>query len=74
MAGEYQLAQKFLDDGLEAARNDNGMDDEVFARAMMYQLLEHNKTSRTNEDMIGELEQHIRSIQDEGDAVITRGC
>ncbi len=74
MAGEYQLAQKLLETGLESARDDGGMDEETFARAMMYQVIEHNQTSRTGQDIISELEQHIRVIEDGGDSVITRGC
>jgi hypothetical protein len=50
------------------------MDKVTFARAMMYQLIEHNKATRTEKDIIGELEQHILSIEDGGNAVITRGC
>ena len=41
---------------------------------VMYQLIEHNKTCRTGKDIIGELEQIVRTIEDEGDSVITRGC
>lgn len=74
MAGEYQLAQKLLDSGMESAKKDEGMDEVTFARAMMYQLLEHNKESRTEKDVISELEQYIRDIEDSGEAVITRGC
>jgi hypothetical protein len=74
MAGEYQLAQKMIDQGLEAARAENGMDEDTFARAMMYQLIEHNQSNRTGKDIISELEQHIRVIEDGGDSVITRGC
>jgi hypothetical protein len=73
MAGEYQLAQKVLDSGIESARDNDGMDEITFARALMYQLLEHNKKTREDKDIIGELEQHIRSIQDGGESVITRG-
>ena len=74
MAGEYQLAEQKLQEGLESARDDRGMDEETFARAMMYQLMEYNKANRSGQDIIGELEQIVRSIQDEGHSVITRGC
>ncbi len=74
MAGEYQLAQKMIEMGLESARDDGGLDEETFARAMMYQLIEHNQSTRTGKDIISELEQHIRVIEDGGDSVITRGC
>lgn len=73
MAGEYQLAQRLIESGLETARENNGMDEVTFARAMMHELTEHNRKSRTNKDVIGELEQVIRFILDEGDPVITRG-
>ena len=74
MAGEYQLAEKKLNEGLESARDDRGMDEDTFARAMMYQLIEHNKTYRSGTDIIGELEQIVRTIEDGGESVITRGC
>jgi len=74
MAGEYQLAQQLLETGLESAREDDGMDEETFARAMMCQVIEHSQTSRIGKDVISELEQHIRVIEDGGDSVITRGC
>ncbi len=74
MAGEYQLAQQKLEEGLESAREDSGMDDDTFARALMYQLVEHNKSYRSDKDIIGELEQIVRTIEDGGDSVITRGC
>jgi hypothetical protein len=73
MAGEYQLAKKVLHSGLDSARDNDGMDEITFARALMYQLLEHNKKTREDTDIIGELEQHIRTIQDGGESVITRG-
>jgi len=73
MAGEYQLAQKKIDEGLEAARADGGMDEDTFARALMYQLLEHNKKARTKKDVIGELEQYIIDIEDDGQQMIARG-
>jgi hypothetical protein len=37
-------------------------------------LIDHNQASQTGEDIISELEQHIRVIEDGGDSVITRGC
>ena len=74
MAGEYQLAQKLIERGVESAKEENGMDENTFARAMMCQLIEHNQTTRTGQDIISELEQHIRVIEDGGDSVITRGC
>ncbi len=74
MAGEYQLAEQVLESGLESARNKEGMDEGTYARAMMYQLIEHNRKSRTQKDIISELEQYIRDFADEGQPVITRGC
>jgi len=50
------------------------MDEETFAHVMMYQVIELNQTSRAGQDIISELEQHIRAIEDGGDSVITRGC
>ena len=73
MAGEYQLAEKVLQSGLDSARDNDGMDEVTFARALMYQLLEHNKATREDKDIIGELEQHVRTILDGGESVITRG-
>lgn len=74
MAGEYQLAEQILESGLESARNEEGMDENTYARAMMHELIEHNKRSRTSKDIISELEQYIRDFADEGQPVITRGC
>lgn len=73
MAGEYQLAEQLLQSGLGSARENSGMDEVTFARAMMYQLIEHNKKSRTEKDIVSELEQYIRDFADEGQPVITRG-
>ena len=74
MAGEYQLAEKVLESGLDSARENDGMDETVLARAMMYQVIEHYKKTRDENDIIGELEQYLRGFEDEGEPVITRGC
>lgn len=73
MAGEYQLAEKKLQEGLEEAKADDGMDSITYLRATLYQLTELNKTLRTNKDILHELEQQKMMIEDDGDPVITRG-
>lgn len=73
MAGENQLAQGLLESGVESARENEGMNETTFARAMMYQLIEYNRKLRTEKDIIGELEQYIRNFEDGGEPVITRG-
>lgn len=73
MAGENQLAQGLLESGVESARENEGMNETTFARAMMYQLIEYNRKLRTEKDIIGELEQYIRNFEDWGEPVITRG-
>ena len=55
MAGEYQLAEQLLESGLESAGDNSSMDEVTFARAMMYQLIEHNRKSRTEKDIVGEI-------------------
>lgn len=50
------------------------MDEEVFARALMYALVQHYAKTRSPEDVISELDQRIREIEDGGESVITRGC
>jgi len=74
MAGEYQKAQEVLDQAMAAVANESGMQEETFSRALMTQLLKYYGTQRSAADIIGELEQHIRSIQDEGESLIARGC
>ena len=74
MAGEYQLAQRLIDDGITTAVAETEMDDDVLARALMTQLLEHYRKSRPVDDIISELEHHIRWLQDGDDIVVTRGC
>ena len=73
MAGEYQVALKHLDAAIEEARENSGMDEDVLARAMMYQVIERYKKTRSDSDIVGELEQYLRVIADQGDMVITRG-
>lgn len=74
MAGEHQLAQRVLDEALKSARAENEMAEDIFARALMYRLVEYYQTQRSPDDIISELEQHIRTIEDGGESVITRGC
>ena len=74
MAGVYQLAQRLIDDAVAAGAAQAGMNPEVLARALMTQLIEHYRQSRPIDDIVGELEQHIRSLQDGDEAVVTRGC
>ena len=62
-----------IDTGIESARETEGMTEETFVRALMYQLLEYNKKTREDKDLISELEQYIKQISDGGEAVITRG-
>jgi|AP95_1055475.scaffolds.fasta_scaffold558444_1 hypothetical protein len=73
MAGEYQLAEKKLQEGFEEAKADDGMDDMTFLRAALYQLTELNKTVRTNKDIAHELNQQVMMLEDDGDPVISRG-
>lgn len=74
MAGEYQLAKSVLDDAIGSIADKDGMREDTFARAMMSQLMEYYGETRQPKDIISELEQHIRTVQDEGESVITRGC
>lgn len=73
MAGEYQLAQGLIKSGVESAQETEGMNEGTFARALMYELLEYNRKTRSEKDIISELEQYIRNFEDEGEPVITRG-
>jgi hypothetical protein len=74
MAGEYQKAQQVLDDAMASVAAESGMQEETFSRALMAQLLKYyQENGRTSADVISELEQHIRSIQDGGQSVVTRG-
>lgn len=74
MAGEHQLAERVLNEALESARAENDMGEDVFARALMYRLVEYYRVERSADDIISELEEHIRTIEDDGESVITRGC
>ena len=73
MAGEYQLAEQLIESGVKSAQETEGMEENTFARALMYQLLEYNRKSRSEKDIISELEQYIRNFEDGGEPVITRG-
>ena len=74
MAGEYQRAKAVLDEAMASIADEPGMQEETFSRALMSELLNYYLERRTSADIISELEQHIRTVQDGGDAVITRGC
>ena len=74
MAGEYQRAKRAINEAIESIAGESGMDEEIFARALMTQLLERYRDRRSAADIISELEEHIRNIEDDGNAVITRGC
>lgn len=73
MAGEHQHAQSALEKLLENARNES-MDEDAYSRALMFQLIEYYQSKRPADDIISELEEHIRFLEDGGDSVITRGC
>lgn len=74
MAGEHQIAQRILDDALASVREDAGANEDSFTRALMCKLLEEYRKRRSAEDIVSELEQHIRTLEDDGHAVVTRGC
>ena len=74
MAGEHDLAKNVIADGIEKARENEGMDEGAFTRALMFQLLEHNRQTRSEEDIISELEHYIRDIEDGDSTVVSRGC
>ena len=74
MAGEYQLAQRLIDEGVRTAQKDALMDDEVLSRALMAQLIAHYRQSRSPADVASELEHHLRSLEDGDHVVVTRGC
>lgn len=74
MPGEYPLAQRLLADALAAARTEPGIDESTLTRALLHEVLELARRSRSDEDVISEIEGHIRRIEDGDDAVVTRGC
>ena len=74
MAGEHQLAERVLGEALEMARAEEGMSEDTFARALMIRLVEYYRAQRSQDDIISELEQHIRTVEDGDEPVITRGC
>ncbi len=74
MAGEHQIARRVLDDALASVREDAGGTEDTFTRALMCQLLEEYRKRRSAEDIVSELEEHIRTLEDDGNSVITRGC
>jgi len=73
MAGEYQLAKRLIDQGLEEVAASGGMDGETFARALLYELIQHDLKTRGAKNVKSELEQCLIEIDDGGDHVITRG-
>ena len=74
MAGEHQIARRVLDDALASVREDAGGNEDSFTRALMCQLLEEYRKRRSAADIVSELEEHIRTLEDDGNSVITRGC
>ena len=74
MAGEHEFAQQALEEALESARAKGSLNEEVFSRALMYQLLDYYQKGRTVDDIVSEIEDHIRSLEDGGEHVVTRGC
>ncbi len=74
MAGEHQIARRVLDEALSSVREDAGGNEDSFTRALMCQLLEEYRKRRSAGDIISELEEHIRTLEDDGNSVITRGC
>jgi len=74
MAGEHDLAKKIIQDSIQAANANDAMDQGAFERALMFQLLEHSRQSRSDEDIISELEHYIRDIEDGDSTVVSRGC
>ncbi len=74
MAGEHQIAQRVLDDALASLREDAGANEDSFTRALMSRLLEEYGKRRSAADIVSELEHHIRSLEDGGHPVVTRGC
>jgi hypothetical protein len=74
MAGEHELAKQIIADGIDKARTNETMDEGAFTRALMFQLLEHNRQTRSDDDVISELEHYIRDIEDGDSTVVSRGC
>ena len=74
MAGEHQIARRVLDEALSSVREDAGGNEDSFTRALMCQLLEEYRKRRSAGDIISELEEHIRTLEDDGHTVVTRGC
>ncbi len=74
MAGEHDLAKQIIADGVKAAAKNEAMDEGAFTRALLYQLLEHNRQTRSDDDIISELEHYIRDIEDGDSTVVSRGC
>ncbi len=74
MAGEHDLAKKIIAEAIQSATTIETIDEGAFTRALMFQLIEHNRQSRSDEDIISELEHYIRDIEDGDSIVISRGC
>jgi hypothetical protein len=74
MAGEHDLAKKIIQNAIQTANTNATMDQGAFERALMFQLLEHNRQTRSDQDIISELEHYIRDIEDGDSTVVSRGC
>ncbi len=74
MAGEHDFAKQIITDGIQTAAANDAMDEGAFTRALMFQLLEHNRQTRSDDDVISELEHYIRDIEDGDSTVVSRGC
>ena len=73
MPGEYQRAKQVLDEALAAIADEPNIHEETFTRALTTQIVEYYREHRTQKDIVSELEQHIRTVIDDGESVITRG-
>jgi len=74
MAGEHDLAKQIIHDGIQTAQANEAIDNGAFERALMFQLLRHYSQTRSDEDIISELEHYIRDIEDGDSTVVSRGC
>lgn len=74
MAGEYQNAERAVDECLHAAECDAAVDEDVLLRALMYAVIARYQRTRSAADIASELEHHVRALADGDEIVVTRGC
>lgn len=73
MAGEYQIAQKLFANTIDEANNNQNMQADIMARALLNEVLGYMLVHQSAKDLEGLIQYELESLG-ASDFVITRGC